>query len=83
LFDPGSGELRIICAEAGAPAQIGPAPHMGTFVGGILGTILVPLGLGLLGLVVLIVTGVRFANGAPRKPQPAPSYAPPPGHQPH
>jgi hypothetical protein len=81
-FDPGSGELRIICDAAGGPAQIGPAPQIGTFVGGILGTILVPIALGLAGLVVLIVTGVRFATGAPRKPQPTPSYGPPPGNQP-
>ncbi len=81
-FDPGSGELRVLCAPTGGPAEIGPAPDFGTFVGGILATILAPVLLGAIGLIVLIVTGVRFANGAPRRPQqPTPTYQPP-GQQP-
>lgn len=72
-FDPGSGELEVTCSESAGPAQIGPAPRIGSFVGGILATILVPLALGGLGLVILIVSAVLFATGAPRKdPQPAP-----------
>ncbi|MBB6626568.1 hypothetical protein H5V45_04440 [Nocardioides sp. KIGAM211] len=65
-FDPGSGTLEVTCTAAGGDVQIGPAPELGSFVGGIFATILVPLVLGLLGLLVLIVTGVRFATGAPR-----------------
>jgi hypothetical protein len=68
-FDPGSGELSVRCARSGGPAEIGPAPKIGSFVAGILLTILVPVVLGLLGLVVLIVTGVRFASGGPRTGQ--------------
>jgi hypothetical protein len=80
-FDSGSGQLAVTCNRSGGPAQIGPAPRVGAFVGGILAMILIPLAFGGMGLVVLIVTGVRFATGEPRKPQPAPSY-PPPGRQP-
>jgi hypothetical protein len=36
-------------------------------VAGIFATILVPLGLGMLGVLVLIITGVPFATGAPRR----------------
>jgi hypothetical protein len=86
-FDSGSGQLEVSCDRSGGPAQIGPAPRIGAFVGGIFAMILIPLTLGGIGLVVLIVTGVLFATGSPRKPQPAPSYgptpgAPPPGNQP-
>ena len=69
-FDSGSGQLEVTCNRSGGPAQIGPAPRVGAFVGGILAMILIPLALGGMGLVVLIVTGVRFATGEPRKPQP-------------
>ena len=59
-----SGPLRA----GGGPAEIGPAPDIGTFVGGILATILAPIGLGAIGLVVLVVTSVKFANSTPRRP---------------
>ncbi|GAB3782832.1 hypothetical protein GCM10027601_14060 [Nocardioides ungokensis] len=81
-FDAGSGRLEVTCTRsAGEEFQIGAAPDFAAFVGGILATVLVPLVLGGIGLVVLIVTGVLFATGGPRKPQPAPSY-PPTGRQP-
>jgi hypothetical protein len=66
-FDSGSGQLEVTCDRSGGPAQIGPAPRVGAFVGGLLAMILVPLALGGAGLVVLVVTGVLFASGAPRK----------------
>ncbi|MCW2791889.1 MAG: hypothetical protein JWO76_987 [Nocardioides sp.] len=66
-FDAGSGQLEVTCSAAGGPAQIGPAPRFGHFLGGIFATILVPLGLGLLGALVLIITGDLFATGAPRR----------------
>jgi hypothetical protein len=69
-FDPGSGDLRVICARSGGPVEIGPAPRIGSFVAGLLGTILFPLVLGAIGLVVLIVTAVKFASGAPRGQRP-------------
>ncbi len=34
-FDSGSGQLDVTCARSGGPAQIGPTPGIGTFVGGI------------------------------------------------
>lgn len=68
-FDPGSGQIEVTCdgAHVGAVVEIGPAPAIGSFVGGLLATILVPLLLGGSGVVVLIVTGVLFATGRPRK----------------
>ena len=84
-FDPGSGRLGVTCrsmpggamdASAGS-VLIGKAPRIGSFAVGILAGILVPLVLGAAGLVILIVTGVRFATGAPRTPQPAAAYGPP------
>lgn len=65
-FDSGSGQLEVTCDASAGPAQIGPAPQFGSFVGGIFAAILVPLVLGLLGLLVLIVTGALWAAGAPR-----------------
>jgi hypothetical protein len=66
-FDPGSGRLELTCSRGGGTVEIGPAKGFGHFVGGIFATILVPLGLGLLGALVLIITGVLFATGAPRR----------------
>ena len=69
-FDPGSGRLEVTCTRAaGGEFQIGAAPDIGTYVGGIFATVLAPLVLGGIGLVVLIVTGVLFATGGPRKAQ--------------
>ncbi|MDN4172842.1 hypothetical protein QWY28_07820 [Nocardioides sp. SOB77] len=69
-FDPGSGDLEITCTGGtggtGGEAQVGPAPSVGGFVTAIALTIAVPLLLGLAGLVVLLVTAVRWASGRPR-----------------
>ncbi|MDP2772840.1 MAG: hypothetical protein Q8O61_04710, partial [Nocardioides sp.] len=65
-FDPGSGSVDVTCTGGGT-VVIGPAPAIGSFVVGLLATILVPLLLGGGGVVVLIVTGVLFATGRPRK----------------
>lgn len=65
-FGPGSGRVEITCTGGGT-AIVGPAPAIGSFVTGLLATIFVPLLLGGTGLVVLIVTGVLFATGRPRK----------------
>ena len=82
-FDPGSGRLEVTCAGADGSVQIGAAPKIGNLVGGVFAAIAIPLALGGLGLVVLIVTAVLFATGAPRRPQqPTPSYGPPPGDPP-
>ena len=66
-FDPGSGRLEVACSESAGPAQIGPLPQLGSVVGGIFATILVPLALGGLGLVILVVAAVLFGTGAPRR----------------
>ncbi|MFA6298649.1 MAG: hypothetical protein WC642_05745 [Nocardioides sp.] len=64
-FAPGSGSVEIACTGGGT-VVVGPAPALGSFVVGLLATILVPLLLGGGGVVVLIVTGVLFSTGRPR-----------------
>ncbi|HYF72170.1 MAG TPA: hypothetical protein VD864_05085 [Nocardioides sp.] len=62
-FDPGSGELEVTCTGSfeGEEIQIGAAPRVRSLVVGILATIVVPLGLGLAGLAVLLVTGILWS----------------------
>ncbi|WP_296605826.1 hypothetical protein [Nocardioides sp.] len=64
-FDSGSGDLEITCSRSGSTplstVEIGPAPRIGSFVVGILATILVPLALGLAGVIVLLVTGILWS----------------------
>jgi hypothetical protein len=66
-FDPGSGELEVTCDEAGGPIQVGPAPQFRDFFGGIAIGIFLPFFLGGIGFLMLIVVGVLFATGRPRK----------------
>ncbi|MFC7496143.1 MULTISPECIES: hypothetical protein [unclassified Nocardioides] len=75
-FDPGSGQLEVTCAPQSGPdadgfddrdpeiqdVEIGPAPSVGGFIGGLIATIAVPTLLGLLGLATLVVTGVLWAT---------------------
>ncbi|MBC9732272.1 hypothetical protein [Nocardioides marmotae] len=77
-FHPGSGDLEVTCTDGAGDgtdtgtgidtgeAQVGPAPSVGGFIGSIVLAITVPLVLGLAGLVVLLVTVVRWATGRPR-----------------
>ena len=65
-FAPGSGTVEVSCSGGGT-VLIGPAPGIGSFVLGLLATIFVPLLLGSAGVVILIVTGVLYASGSPRK----------------
>ena len=73
-FDPGSGRLEITCAAgsdllgAEQRVQIGPAPSIGGFVGGIFASIAVPGLLGLFGVATLIVTGILWFS-RPAKPK--------------
>ena len=60
-FDGGSGRLEVACATSGGPAEIGPAVDVPSFVTSLLLAILLPLALGLAGVVVLIVTGILWA----------------------
>ena len=71
-FDPGSGELEVTCSEAGGPIQIGPAPDFGNFFGGLALGIFLPFFLGGIGFLLLIVLGVLFATGRPRRDPEAP-----------
>ena len=67
-FDTGDGNLTFDCVETspGSQVRIGDLPSAGGFVAGLVVGILVPLVLGLIGLVMLIVTSIRWATGAPR-----------------
>lgn len=65
-FDAGSGDLKVTCTADSGRIEIGPAPKIANFVGGLLILIFVPTGLGIIGLVSLIITGVLFAIGGPR-----------------
>jgi len=67
-FDPGSGELEITCSGRydRARVEIGKAPQIASFVGGIIAAIVIPLVLGGAGLVVILVTGILFATRGPR-----------------
>lgn len=65
-FASGSGSVEITCTGGGT-VIVGPAPAIGSFVVGLLATIFIPLLLGGTGVVILIVTGVLFATGRPRK----------------
>ena len=65
-FDPGSGDLEFTCLSAGGPAEIGPELRMGSFMGAIVLTVVLPLVLGLAGLVVLLVTGILWSSRPPR-----------------
>ncbi len=68
-FDTGDGNLTFDCVETspGTQVRIGPLPSAGGFVAAVLVGILLPLALGLIGLVILIVTTVLWSTGAPRE----------------
>jgi hypothetical protein len=74
-FDPGSGKLLITCGSGpdpgsgadwqtgwGEEVQIGPAPSIGGFVGGILATIAIPSLLGVCGVATLVVVGILWGT---------------------
>ena len=78
-FDTGDGNVTFDCTESppGMEIRIGQTPSTGGFVGGLLVGIIVPMILGLAGVVMLIVVGVLFATGEPRKgPRPEQGNAP-------
>ena len=53
-------------AERDAEVRIAQLPSTGTFIAGLLVGLIVPLVLGLIGIVILIVTGVLWATRPPR-----------------
>lgn len=67
-FSPGSGHLTVRCVGRGGSVEIGSAPRIRSFVVGIVATIVVPLVLGLAGLVVLLVTGILWSS-RPARPR--------------
>ena len=70
-FDSGSGDLDITCdGDPDTEVEIGPAPSIRSFVGGILAAVLAPLLLGGAGFVIVLVTGVLWST-RPARPKPA------------
>ena len=59
-FDPGTGKLAVTC-RGGGTVLIGALPEFGSLAMSILLTIAIPLVLGLIGGVILLVTGILFA----------------------
>ena len=68
-FDTGDGDVTFTCAglDAGAEVRIAQLPSTGGFVTGIVIGVVAPLALGGMGMLVLVVTAVLYATGAPRK----------------
>jgi hypothetical protein len=67
-FDPGSGDLQVTCSPAlSTVVEIGPSPDFGSFFGGLAIGIFLPFFLGGIGFVMLVVVGVLFATGRPRR----------------
>ena len=68
-FDTGDGDVTFTCAglNAGAEVRIAQLPSTGGFVTGIVIGVVAPLALGGMGMLVLVVTAVLYATGAPRK----------------
>jgi hypothetical protein len=71
-FAPGSGDLSVTCISPAfhrpdsGTVVIGPMPHIGSLVAGVLAMILVPGLLGLAGLVILLVNGILWSTRQPR-----------------
>ncbi len=68
-FSSGSGNLSITCSDpqgmslalATGPVEIGPRPDAPDWLGGIVGSIAIPILMVLAGVAVLVVTGIRLA----------------------
>jgi hypothetical protein len=67
-FDTGDGDLTFTCNSGSGSdrVRIAQLPSTGGFIAGILIGVIVPLLLGLVGIVMLIITGILWATGAPR-----------------
>jgi hypothetical protein len=77
-FDTGDGDVTFSCrSEFGSEeVRIAQLPSTTTFVAGLLVGILVPLLFGLVGLIILIVTGIMWATRPPRPQKGAQPDAP-------
>lgn len=72
-FDTSDGDLTFDCGGVTPDAQIriGELPSTGGFVAGIAIGLIVPLLLGVTGVLLLIILTVLYATGAPRDETPA------------
>jgi hypothetical protein len=77
-FDTGDGNVTFSCnSESGSDeVRIAQLPSTTTFVAGLLVGILVPLLSGLVGLIILIVTGILWATRPPRAKKGEQPYGP-------
>jgi hypothetical protein len=77
-FDTGDGEVTFECGGTSPASEIRIAqlPSTGTFIAGLLVGLIVPLVLGLVGIVILIVTGVLWATRPPRPKRTGPPSEP-------
>lgn len=71
-FDTGDGRVTLDCAQSdpSADVRVGQLPSTGTFLTAVVIGILVPLVLGVTGVIMLIVTTVLFLT-RPARPRPA------------
>jgi hypothetical protein len=73
-FDTGDGNLTFTCEDGSdSDVRIAQLPSTATFVVGLLVGIIVPMILGLIGIVILIVVGVLWATRPPRSRNEPPS----------
>ena len=77
-FDTGDGDVTFDCSGDGdqSEVRIAQLPSTGTFIAGLLVGLIVPLVLGLIGIVILIVTGVLWATRPPRPKKTGPPSEP-------
>lgn len=68
-FDTGDGDLTLTCEGLypDSEVRIAQLPSTGGLVAGIVVGVVAPLVLGLLGVLMLIVTAILYATGAPRQ----------------
>ncbi len=67
-FDTGDGAVTFECddLDTGVEIRIAQLPSTGVFVAGIVIGVVAPLVLGLVGFLMLIITAILYASGAPR-----------------
>lgn len=67
-FDTGDGDVTFTCEGLypNSEVRIAQLPSTGVFVAGIVIGVVAPLVLGLVGFLMLIITAILYASGAPR-----------------
>jgi len=66
-IEPIGESVEITCSEAGGDLEIGEKPSLRTFAGGLALGVGIPIVLGGAGFVMLLIIGILFATGAPRR----------------